>query len=220
MTATLERHSSSACRSVDRCNEPNLSLFVRRLQVSEVAVPAVTPALSVPVGKTRAQVMRELDDFQRNGGPALMLDTAAGVDHLFLTAAYGEFCERIQSAMTCHATSLARLVREKSAMRFHTLANEATRHDASGVEEETAPPTRPRGAICQIGRAGLTLPSMPHRQGVRGNSNASNRSPIAGALTGTYGCVCNWIGFGRLSRLLCVIGFRCQLRSMNFTIDA
>ena len=47
-------------------------------QVSEVAVPAVTPAPSVPVGKTRAQVMRELEDFQKNGGPALMLDLYRG----------------------------------------------------------------------------------------------------------------------------------------------
>jgi hypothetical protein len=47
-------------------------------QVSEVAVPAVTPAPSVPVGKTREQVMRELEDFQKNGGPALMLDIYRG----------------------------------------------------------------------------------------------------------------------------------------------
>jgi hypothetical protein len=47
-------------------------------QVSEVAVPAVTPAPSVPVGKTRAQVMRELEDFQKNGGPAMMLDIYRG----------------------------------------------------------------------------------------------------------------------------------------------
>ena len=47
-------------------------------QVSEVAVPAVTPAPSVPVGKTRAQVMRELEDFQQHGGPALMLDMYRG----------------------------------------------------------------------------------------------------------------------------------------------
>jgi hypothetical protein len=122
MTAMLGRHSSSASRSVDRCTEPNLFLFVRRLlsakdaqadlftvclamiagvtadgcfaqtainqqgvvtdgnapQVSEVAVPAVTPAPSVPVGKTREQVMRELEDFQKNGGPALMLDIYRG----------------------------------------------------------------------------------------------------------------------------------------------
>jgi hypothetical protein len=47
-------------------------------QVSEVAVPAVTPAPSVPVGKTREQVMRELEDFQKHGGPALMLDIYRG----------------------------------------------------------------------------------------------------------------------------------------------
>ncbi|WP_408123461.1 hypothetical protein, partial [Caballeronia grimmiae] len=45
----------------------------------------------------------------------------------------------------------------------------------------------------------------------------SNRSPIAGAFTGTYGLLLRWIGFGRLSRLRPVIGGKSQLRSMNFT---
>jgi hypothetical protein len=37
-----------------------------------VAVPAVTPAPSVSVGKTREQVMRELEDFQKSGQAAQM----------------------------------------------------------------------------------------------------------------------------------------------------
>ena len=49
-----------------------------------------------------------------------------GADHRFSTAAYSEFCERVQSAMTCQSTSLARLVRKKSTTRFHTLANDGT----------------------------------------------------------------------------------------------
>ena len=45
-------------------------------------------------------------------------------------------------------------------------------------------------------------------------------SPIAGMFTGTYGSpACGVIGLGRLSRLRCVSGFRCQLRSMNFAIE-
>ncbi|MFM0279750.1 hypothetical protein P0D75_17215 [Paraburkholderia sediminicola] len=47
-------------------------------QISEVAVPAVTPAPSVPVGKTREQVMRELEDFQKGDGPAQMRDLYRG----------------------------------------------------------------------------------------------------------------------------------------------
>jgi hypothetical protein len=40
-------------------------------------------------------------------------------------------------------------------------------------------------------------------------------------MAGTYGLPpCGVIGLGRLSRLRCVSGFKCQLRSMNFTIDA
>jgi hypothetical protein len=47
-------------------------------QVSEVAVPAVTPAPSVPVGKTREQVIRELEDFQNSGQAAKLRDLYQG----------------------------------------------------------------------------------------------------------------------------------------------
>jgi hypothetical protein len=41
-------------------------------QVSAVAVPTVTPATPVSLGKTRAQVIRELDDFQNSDQAAQM----------------------------------------------------------------------------------------------------------------------------------------------------
>src|SRR5262249_26806730 len=50
-------------------------------------------------------------------------------------------------------------------------------------------------------------------------SNISNKSLIAGRLSGTYALVV-WTGFGRLSRLRAVSDFRPQLRSMNFTTEA
>ena len=50
--------------------------------------------------------------------------------------------------------------------------------------------------------------------------NMSKRSPIAGILAGTYGLKGLAIGFGRLSRLRLVSGFRLQFRSMNFKIEA
>jgi hypothetical protein len=131
MTATLKGHSSSALGSVDRRNEPNLPLLVRRLlsvgerctgrspklrrrilmklhqsitlclalmvgvaadgcfaqsaidqketvadgnapQVSALAISTPAPAPPVSLGKTREQVMRELEDFQKSGQAAQM----------------------------------------------------------------------------------------------------------------------------------------------------
>ena len=43
-----------------------------------VAAPAVTPAPSIPLGKTRAQVMRELEDFQNSDQAAQMRDLYRG----------------------------------------------------------------------------------------------------------------------------------------------
>jgi hypothetical protein len=43
-----------------------------------VAVPAVTPAPAVSVGKTRAQVMRELEDFQNSDEASHMHDLYRG----------------------------------------------------------------------------------------------------------------------------------------------
>ena len=50
-------------------------------------------------------------------------------------------------------------------------------------------------------------------------SNASNRSASAGLLVGTYGLLFATVGFGRLSRLRVVSGFRFQLRSMNYSSE-
>jgi hypothetical protein len=43
-----------------------------------VAVPAVTPAPPVSLGKTRAQVIRELEDFQNSDQAAQMRDLYRG----------------------------------------------------------------------------------------------------------------------------------------------
>jgi len=43
---------------------------------------------------------------------------------------------------------------------------------------------------------------------------------MAGILTGTYGLSGIEMGFGRLSRLRAVSGFRRQFRSMNFSTEA
>ncbi len=66
--------TADGCFAQTAVNQQGAVTRTNAPQVSEVAVPAVTLAPSVPVGKTREQVMRELEDFQKNGGPALMLD--------------------------------------------------------------------------------------------------------------------------------------------------
>jgi hypothetical protein len=47
-------------------------------QVSAVAVPAVTAAPPVSLGKTREQVMRELEDFQKSGQAAQLRELYQG----------------------------------------------------------------------------------------------------------------------------------------------
>jgi hypothetical protein len=47
-------------------------------QTPTIAVPSVTPAPAVSVGKTRAQVIRELEDFQNSGEAAKMRDIYQG----------------------------------------------------------------------------------------------------------------------------------------------
>ncbi|MFM0260515.1 hypothetical protein [Paraburkholderia sediminicola] len=47
-------------------------------QVSAVAVPTVTPAPPVSLGKTRAQVIRELEDFQKSGQAAQLRELYQG----------------------------------------------------------------------------------------------------------------------------------------------
>ena len=50
-------------------------------------------------------------------------------------------------------------------------------------------------------------------------SNSSNRSLIAGLLSGTYGLLNSATGLGKLSRLRSVTGGKLQFRSMNLRID-
>ena len=47
-------------------------------QIQAVAVPPVTPAAPDSAGKTREQVMRELEDFQKSGKAAQMLELYRG----------------------------------------------------------------------------------------------------------------------------------------------
>ncbi|APA89954.1 hypothetical protein BJG93_31485 (plasmid) [Paraburkholderia sprentiae WSM5005] len=47
-------------------------------QAPAVAVPAATSATPVSPGKTREQVMRELEDFQKNGEAAKMVELYRG----------------------------------------------------------------------------------------------------------------------------------------------
>jgi len=47
-------------------------------QDPSIAVPAITPAPSMSLGKTRAQVMRELEDFQNSDQAAQMRDLYRG----------------------------------------------------------------------------------------------------------------------------------------------
>jgi len=48
----------------------------------------------------------------------------------------------------------------------------------------------------------------------------SNRSLIDGTFRGMYGLRADTTGFGKLSRLRVVTGFRRQFRSMNFRTEA
>jgi hypothetical protein len=52
-----------------------------------------------------------------------------------------------------------------------------------------------------------------------GNLNMSKRSSMAGLLSGAYGLPGKATGFGKLSRLRAVNGFKPQFRSMNFRIE-
>jgi len=52
-----------------------------------------------------------------------------------------------------------------------------------------------------------------------GNLNMSKRSSMAGLLSGVYGLPGRATGFGKLSRLRAVNGFKPQFRSMNFRIE-
>jgi len=52
-----------------------------------------------------------------------------------------------------------------------------------------------------------------------GNLNMSKRSSMAGLLSGAYGLPGRATGFGKLSRLRAVNGFKPQFRSMNFRIE-
>jgi hypothetical protein len=47
-------------------------------RATEVAVQTVTPTTPVSVGKTREQVMRELEDFQKSGQAARMRELYRG----------------------------------------------------------------------------------------------------------------------------------------------
>src|SRR5271170_7052231 len=50
-------------------------------------------------------------------------------------------------------------------------------------------------------------------------SNSSNKSLIAGLLSGTYGLFGSANGLGKLSRLRCVTGGKFQFRSMNLRME-
>jgi len=59
---------------------------------------------------------------------------------------------------------------------------------------------------------------LPQPQAVE--ATVTEKVPTRELFTGTYGLLLYVWGFGRLSRLRPVSGARCQLRSMNFRIEA
>ena len=75
-----------------------------------------------------------------------------------------------------------------------------------------------RGANKRLGGTErLTYLPLPPICGPK--SNSSNRSLIAGLLSGTYGFSGNANGLGKLSRLRCVTGGKFQFRSMNLRME-
>lgn len=70
--------SANGCFAQSTTNQSESVAVGTAPQDPAVAVPAVTPTTSISLGKTREQVMRELEDFQNSDQAAQMRDLYRG----------------------------------------------------------------------------------------------------------------------------------------------